>query len=259
MKRQSLEAILQSIGPAALAVSGGIDSLTLATVACGLDKTSTVFHAISPAVPKKATDRVRRLAQQMYWPLVEIDAREFQDSDYRANPVNRCFYCKQNLYGTISAHTEMQILSGTNLDDINDYRPGLRAASQHGVRHPFVEAGLDKNDIRAHAKEIGLGEISTLPASPCLSSRVTTGIRIDPIALGAIDRTEENLRNHFSVETLRCRLSQEGYRIEIDANSLAKLDAAAVVIAAQKALGSEFEQVTVAPYEQGSAFVGSPR
>jgi uncharacterized protein len=101
-----------------------------------------------------------------------FDAGEFADPRYRANPANRCFFCKTNLYGHIVAQPGGTVLSGTNTDDLADWRPGLTAAAQHGVRHPFVEAGIDKPAIRRIAARIGLGDIADLPAAPCLSSRI---------------------------------------------------------------------------------------
>ncbi|HEX7955284.1 MAG TPA: hypothetical protein VF523_19655, partial [Burkholderiales bacterium] len=94
-----LQAVLRGIGPLAVAVSGGVDSLTLASVAHRtLQDEAEMFHAVSPAVPAQATERVRALAAREGWKLTVVDAGEFGDADYRSNPVNRCFYCKTNLY-----------------------------------------------------------------------------------------------------------------------------------------------------------------
>ena len=117
---------------------------------------SAMFHAVSPAVPPEATERVRAFAAREGWRLTVLDAGEFADPAYRANPANRCFYCKTNLYGALAARTDATLLSGTNLDDLGDWRPGLKAAEEHGVRHPFVEAGIDKAGVRAIAASAGL-------------------------------------------------------------------------------------------------------
>lgn len=257
MTHAGLEAILDRIGPAALAVSGGIDSITLATVANRHLAGNRVFHAVSPAVPPRATKRVRRLAARQGWALTVLDAGEFRDVTYRSNPVDRCFYCKSNLYAAIAAQTDLPILSGTNLDDLDDFRPGLQAAAQHAVRHPFVEAGIGKAGIRDIARRAGLGALSELPAAPCLSSRVTTGLAIEPEHLQAIDRTEEALRAGYRVAMLRCRLTPRGYRIEIDADSLAALDPEAVMKTARAALGPGHRLVAVGPYRRGSVFLRS--
>ena len=89
-------------------------------------------------------------------------------ANYLANPVDRCFFCKTILYGCIARLTDAQILSGANLDDLQEYRPGLEAARCHSVRHPYLEAGIDKRAVRSLARELGLGALSELPAAPCL-------------------------------------------------------------------------------------------
>jgi PP-loop superfamily ATP-utilizing enzyme len=130
---------LRALQPIAIAVSGGVDSLTLAILASrALPPAARVmFHAVSPAVPTEATERVTALAKQERWELVVFDAGEFGNEEYRRNPVNRCFHCKQSLYGSIRQKTMATILSGTNLDDLGEYRPGLDAARHFGVRHPI--------------------------------------------------------------------------------------------------------------------------
>ncbi|MBE7248946.1 MAG: adenine nucleotide alpha hydrolase, partial [Actinomycetospora chiangmaiensis] len=116
MTRQHLETVLAELGPVAVAVSGGVDSLTLATLAHRLAPGAALMvHAVSPAVPEEATARVRAEGAREGWSLRVIEAGEFADPAYRANPVNRCFFCKTNLYGAIRAETDRQILSGANL------------------------------------------------------------------------------------------------------------------------------------------------
>lgn len=255
-----LTSVLQAIGPLAVALSGGVDSMTLAHVAHGhVGDMAEMIHAISPAVPGAATDRVRRYAKLGGWRLREIDAGEFADPRYLANPANRCFFCKSNLYGTMAGLTEAVLVSGTNLDDLGDWRPGLRAASDHGVRHPFVEAGIDKDTIRAIAQRRGLSDLSELPAAPCLSSRIETGLRVEPAALAAIDRTETALRQHLNSRTVRCRVLAEGIRIELDQDCLDGLgtgDLAAVRKLTANCFGRPDQtDIAVEPYRRGSAFL----
>ncbi len=261
MPEPALRALLSGMGPVAVAVSGGVDSLTLSTIAhATLGPAAGMFHATSPAVPGDATARVRRIAAERGWTLEVIDAGEFVDPNYRANPVNRCFFCKMNLYGAIRSRTDRLIVSGTNLDDLGEYRPGLEAARGEGVRHPFVEAGIDKNGVRTLARELGLGEIAELPASPCLSSRVETGIAIEPATLAMIDRTERLLRRALSPRTIRCRVRRSGIVIELDHDTLARIDPAteddllALVQDAAQATGKTYA-VSFAPYRNGSAFL----
>ncbi len=221
----SLNDIFDECRPAAIAVSGGVDSMTLAFVAHrAMGQDVTMFHAVSPAVPPSATERVRVYAEREGWQLRVLNAGEFEDENYLSNPANRCFFCKSNLYGSLSCVTDAQLFSGTNLDDLDDWRPGLQAAENNNVRHPFVEAGLTKNDVRALARAYNLTDLAELPASPCLSSRVETGLRIDAESLRSIDRTETLLRETLAPQTVRCRIRDEGIVIELDQPCLERLD-----------------------------------
>lgn len=215
---------LENHGRVAVAVSGGIDSLTLATLAArALGARAEMFHSLTASVPAAATERTRSLAARFGWRLRVIDAREFLRDEYLANPVNRCFYCKQSLYAEIARHTDAQVLSGANTDDLSEYRPGLDAAREAGARHPFIDAGVGKTVIRALARELGLGELAELPASPCLSSRVETGIPIMAPMLGRIDAAESAIRERVEARAVRCRIRARGVVIEIDASSLEAL------------------------------------
>ena len=157
----------------AIAVSGGLDSMVLAYVThCHAQTAMTAVHALSPAVPQLATRRVQNHAIRHGWVLELIEAGEMTDPAYRSNPVNRCFYCKSRLYQRIATVTGLTISSGTNLDDLNDYRPGLEAARQYKVVHPYVEAGLNKADIYALANLLGLDTCRFASAAlPCQPDR----------------------------------------------------------------------------------------
>lgn len=248
---------LERHGRVAVAVSGGIDSLTLATIAARrLGERAEMFHSLTASVPSEATARTRDLAARFGWSLHVIDARELTREEYLSNPVNRCFYCKQSLYAEIARHTTAQVLSGANADDLGEYRPGLDAARDAGARHPFVEVGVDKRTIRAIARDLGLGELAEIPASPCLSSRVETGIRIEAPMLARIHAAENAIRARVKADAVRCRVRASGIVIEIDARSLAamrpddleqiRLDVAAI-------FGGTLP--SIAPYRVGSAFL----
>ena len=260
-----VHAVLGALGPVSVAVSGGVDSVTLAAVAHRRAPNSTrMFHAVSPAVPEEATARLKARAETESWALTVIDAGEFSDSTYRANPVNRCFYCKDNLYRTIQSLTDETVVSGANMDDLGDYRPGLDAASDHQVRHPWVEARIGKAGIRVLAAAMGLDEVAELASAPCLSSRVETGIAIEADTLASIDAAERWLRRRLHPETVRCRVRRSGVVIELDEITLNGLgaqmrDDVATPIATMFAVDRPAPRIEFAAYRQGSAFVGGDR
>lgn len=256
-----LERLLETCSPAAVAVSGGVDSMTLAAVAARvLGPAVIMYHAVSPAVPPAATARVAHHAANGGWQLVRLDAGEFADRRYLDNPSERCFFCKQNLYGALAAATGDQLLSGTNLDDLDDWRPGLAAAEAAGVRHPFVEAGIAKSGVRDIARHLGLTDLAELPAAPCLSSRVETGIPIVATDLRFVDAAETFVRTALAAATVRCRLRRSGIVVELDEAAHAALTPAdeAHLCDTLAALARNHDvtaTVTLAPYRRGSAFL----
>ncbi len=260
---RKLREVLLSLRSGTIAVSGGVDSMTLSSFAHSVlgRKHVRMVHALSPAVPTAATARVRKLATREGWQLTEADADEFSDPRYRANPVNRCFFCKSNLYETLDELAEGIVMSGTNRDDLGDYRPGLQAAANNGIRHPYVEAGMTKADVRHLARELGLDDLAELPASPCLSSRVETGISIEPEQLSLIDEIETWLQATFAPRTVRCRIRNTGMVIELDPETLDRLsdnDRQTVIDGATARMtGIGDLKVSFAAYVRGSAFVGA--
>ena len=251
----------------AVALSGGIDSLVLSAVCSTVAQreqglSCTVFHAVSAAVPEQATARVKECAAKFSWNLQIINAQEFADPNYRINPVNRCFYCKSALYGAIREMTSAVILSGTNTDDLSEFRPGLKAADNFGVRHPFIEAEIDKAEIRRLAPRYGIGQYSELPAAPCLASRVETGISIEPDELRSINAIELLIADKFAPKTVRCRLRQGTVTIEIDQKSLPEVQSniernQALQTEIRRLLAARFQAypLNVTCYRTGSAFL----
>jgi len=247
-----LETIIAELPNLAIAVSGGVDSMTLAHAAHRVQVPGlAVVHALSPAVPIEATARVRDHARRFGWRLMEVDAGEFADPQYRANPVNRCYFCKSNLYSRIAQVTAGPIASGANLDDLGDYRPGLTAAAEHRVRHPFIEAGMDKAAVRALARAFDLQDVAELPAQPCLSSRIETGIAISAEDLAFVARMEQALTPHVPRGTdLRCRVTHAGIVVEAP-----EPDHAMRRIADEFCRSAERRFLGFRPYRRGAAFL----
>ncbi len=212
-----LVSVLNQYPKLAIAVSGGVDSMLLMYVAHKYSETkATAIHAYSPAVPTGAFDLLKSYAETEAWALNLIDAEELSDERYRENPVNRCYYCKSKLYQRISEVYSGTVASGTNLDDLGDYRPGLTAAAENKIVQPYVDAGFSKQDIYQLAAELNLTELKQLPAQPCLASRVETGIEVDSAKLGFIDTVEQKIKPYMQIQdTVRCRLTHQGVYVEL--------------------------------------------
>ncbi len=216
---QRLQQCLAEIPYRVIACSGGIDSLLLATVAHRHNSETLVAHALSPAVPSDATERVRLWGEREGWNLNLVSSGEFDDEDYLSNPSNRCYYCKSHLYDTLDKLADCVdsgavLLSGANTDDLGEYRPGLIAAEERGVRHPYIEAGIDKATIRSIARHLAL-PFAELPASPCLASRLYTGTRVTSPRLRAVEACEDLIRKRAAIDVVRCRIRGEEMRIEL--------------------------------------------
>ncbi len=170
-----------------IACSGGVDSLLLADVAHqAAPGTTIVAHSVTQAVPRAATDRVRRTADALGWQLRLVESAELSDARYLTNPVDRCFFCKTNLYdeldrivGELAPDASWTLMSGANVDDLGEYRPGLLAAAEHHVRHPFVEAGIGKDGIRAWPRR-GPATGTTCPRHPASPAASTPAPRSPP-------------------------------------------------------------------------------
>jgi uncharacterized protein len=232
--------------------------MTLAHVAHRLSRAqATMYHACGPAVPKAAGERVASHAKRFDWTLAAIDAGEIADERYRANPVDRCYWCKTNLYSRIRSLTADTIASGTNTDDLDDYRPGLRAAKERDVVHPYVDAGIDKATVYAIAAALGLDDLERLPAQPCLSSRVETGIAIDAADLAFVDAVERELASRLGTQrVLRCRVTRSGVVIELGDTRDDAAVAVAREIGERACRGARRTFAGVRAYVRGAAFVG---
>jgi uncharacterized protein len=196
-KRQRLESLIRELGSAIVAYSGGVDSaVVLAVSHAALGAKALAVTAESDSLPARELEAAKRLARWIGAEHIVIRSREVESEKYRSNPVDRCYYCKSELYArlkTIAAERGYAcILNGTNLDDLGDYRPGLDAAAEASVRSPLRDAGFAKRDVRALARELGL-PVAEKPAAACLASRIPYGEAITPEKLAMVERAEDFL------------------------------------------------------------------
>lgn len=212
-------------GGVAVALSGGIDSTVVAKAAfLALGDTALALTADSPSVARRDLDDARRVAALIGIRHRVVGTTEFANPDYRRNDGTRCYFCKSELYDQIAAILPelgvTTICSGANLDDQGDYRPGLKAAAERGVRHPLQEAGFTKEAVRAVAHYWQLPTWDK-PASPCLSSRVAPGVTVTAERTARIEAAEQFLREQ-GLRDCRVRLHEgELARIEVPLDALA--------------------------------------
>jgi len=198
-KYEQLRALLESFGSCLVAYSGGVDSVLLAYVAHDvLGKKALAAIADSPSLPRRELEEALSLAQQFKFPVRVIRTHEFDNPEYLANPNNRCYFCKHELFTELAplAATEgFKVLAyGENASDSGDYRPGAQAAAQFQVRAPLKEAGLTKAEIRQLSSQLGL-PTSDKPQMACLSSRIPYGENVSPEKLRMIEQAENLLRD----------------------------------------------------------------
>jgi uncharacterized protein len=256
-KERTLERTLASLGSVVVAYSGGVDSAYLACIAHRtLGEKAAAVTADSPSYPQHHRAIAIRIAKQFGWRHEIIRTGELENPDYRANPTNRCYFCKHELYThltRLAAGRGAQVVDGNNADDRGDYRPGRQAAREFGVRSPLDEAGLTKDEIRELARLAGL-PIWDEPASACLSSRIPYHHEVTDWKLRTIESAEQAL-HRLGFRVCRVRHHDELARVEIGRDELARAlepEMGAAIVRELKAIG--YRDVTLDPrgYRTGS-------
>jgi uncharacterized protein len=222
--QSQLEARIAATGGAVVAFSGGVDSSLVAALAArALGSRALAVTAASPAVPAEELAGARSVARAVGIAHEVIRTDELANADYRRNDRFRCFHCKSELYGRLAmlaaARGYGALLSGANGDDAGDWRPGLRAAEEHGVSHPLLELGVDKATVRALALRLDIPS-ARKPASPCLASRIPYGTPVTEATLGQVERAERALRD-LGLRSYRVRHHGDLGRVEVAADELA--------------------------------------
>jgi len=223
-KYERLQTIFKDIGRTLVAYSGGVDSTLVARIAfdvLGAENTLAVI-AISPSLGRDEERDAFDVLDEIGLPYQTIQTKEVEDPRYAANPINRCYFCKEHVYGALVQVAQARgfnaIVDGFNAEDTGDYRPGRKAGRELGVRSPLAETGLNKDEIRLLARQLGLSNWAKPPMA-CLSSRVEYGIAITPQILTQVDRAERALRR-IGFADLRVRHHDKLARIEVDENSI---------------------------------------
>jgi len=253
-----LRGLLAELHKVLVCFSGGVDSSYLLAEAVGvLGENTVAFTAVSPSLPSEEGSEARRLAKQLGARHLLVETHELDDSRYAANPINRCYFCKSEVYSAALQQASEsglgQVLDGFNVDDRGDFRPGRRAARELGVRSPLDELGFNKSDIREAAFSIDL-PVWDKPALACLSSRFPYGTEITPERLSRVGRSERFIKE-LGFRILRVRFHGDTAKIEVALEELPRLLEPEVREKVERGLRAEgFDYVTIDPagYREGS-------
>jgi uncharacterized protein len=257
-KQANLERQLRRAGRVVVAFSGGVDSSYLAFSAHrALGDGMLALTAVSSSYPAEQREMAEHLVRAFGIPHRFLATHEMESEAYRANDPDRCYHCKAELFAVLGrVRDELgfdAVAYGINTDDRGDFRPGHRAAAEHGVLSPFLDASLSKQEIRTLSRAAGL-PTANLPASPCLASRLPYGTRVTEQRLRQVEEGERRLRA-LGFRQVRLRHHGEVARIEVDAQELPRALAAGMaraLVAALKPLGFRFVALDLEGYRTGS-------